>query len=199
MVQAALGVVLTPTVASELRGAGDVKVVNVTLILGGAAVGAAVLTGVGATVLAGVAFGAGVGVEVGTGEGVAEGDGEGALVGAWVAVGVFDAAVASADWLVAGVAEGPDVMEPGVAPLALHAPNVSAATTTSAIGTRRMALPPSTEFAFVRNATVPKRSQLAISRTSPVGRLQGKPRLCFPETPGEASLAIERRVDRGHG
>jgi hypothetical protein len=46
------------------------------------------------------------------------------------------------------------VIEPGVASLALHAPNVRAATTNSAIRTTRMALPPSTEDVFGREATV---------------------------------------------
>jgi urease alpha subunit len=90
-VQAAFALVLTPTVASELRGAGDVKVVKVTLIFGGAAVGAAVFTGVGATVRAGV----GVGAEVGAGDGVALAVGEGAIVVA--AVGVLGANVGLAD------------------------------------------------------------------------------------------------------
>lgn len=126
--QAAFGVVLTPTVASELRGAGDVKVVKVTLVAGGAAVGVAVLTGVVAT--------------VGAGDGVAADDGYGVLVGACgVAVGVLDTDVASADWLEAGAAEGPGVMDPGVASLAPHPHNVSAAATSSAIRTTRMAHP----------------------------------------------------------
>jgi hypothetical protein len=95
IVQAAFALVLTPTVASELRGAGEVKVVKVTLIFGGAAVGAAVFTGVavGAAVFTGVAWAVGTGVGarvgVGAGEGVAEAEGEGPIVAA--AVGVLEA------------------------------------------------------------------------------------------------------------
>jgi hypothetical protein len=178
-VQAAFALVPTPTVASELRGAGEVKVLKVTLIFGGAAVGAAVFTGVGAAVgaavftgvgaavgaavftgvgamvRAGVAVGAGVGTEVGAGDCVGAGDAGGASVGACVVTSdVVGAGVAPADWLDVGAAEGPFVVEPGVASLALHAPSVKAAATRSAIRTRRMALPPSTDNVFGRESTV---------------------------------------------